>query len=357
VRLEITEVAFGGDGVARHEGKVWFVPLTLPGEAVWARAREVKKSFVRAELVSVERRSDRRVEPVCRYFGQCGGCRYQHSDIALQRELKREQVRSLLWRIGGFADVPVEPVLGADPVWNYRNRITLHIREGVVGFHRLQGEGLLDIAECSLAHASINKALADFRRRRPHDGHRTLRSYEDAAGFRQTNDAVAALLLDQVREGLRPGGEVLIDAYGGSGFFARGLRELFSRRILVDWSHSAMEKARATLEAGEELLEMDVAEGLAQLAHEVPPSTATLLLDPPSEGLEKAVVGRILAGKFARLVYVSCDPATFARDARALASQWQLLRVQPFDMFPHTAEVEVVGWFAPAAASVPGSVA
>jgi tRNA/tmRNA/rRNA uracil-C5-methylase (TrmA/RlmC/RlmD family) len=345
VLLQITEVGFGGDGVARHEGKVWFVPLTLPGETVWARAREVKKSFVRGELVSVQQRSPQRVEPPCRYFGQCGGCRYQHAGIELQREIKHQQVVSLLQRIAGVDGSLVAPVLGAEPIWNYRNRITLHIRDGIVGFHRLHGEGLLDIEECALADQSINKALTAFRRRRPFDGHRTLRSHNEVAGFRQTNDAVAALLLDHLRQGLHPGGDLLIDAYGGSGFFARGLQELFPRRIIIDWSASAMAKARETAQPGEEFLEMDVAEGLARVASENTSPAATLLLDPPSVGLEKPVLQQISHLTLDRLVYVSCDPATFARDAKHLAPSWQLTRVQPFDMFPHTAEIEVVGWF------------
>lgn len=349
VGLEIGDIAFGGKGVGRVDGRVWFVPFTLPGERVLAKPRKVKKDFVEADLVSVETTSPRRVTPECPYYGVCGGCRYQHAEYSLQLEIKQKQIAALLRRIGHLPDVEVEPVRPSESVYGYRNRITVHIQNGVTGFHRADGGGLMDIAECKLAEPEVNAKLKAFRGKAVFDGHRTLRTFFDPAGFRQTNDSMANLLGEHIMELLTEGGDLLIDAYCGAGFFAKKLRDRFVKVIGIDWSEAAITAANRSVGENESYLDVDVAEGLQAVFHENPHRKTVLLLDPPEEGLDPAIIEILKTRQCCPLIYVSCNPATFSRDAAKFRDHYRLVRVTPFDMFPQTAEVEVVGIFEPLA--------
>jgi len=346
--LEITDVGFGGDGVGRVDGRVWFVPFVLPGERVLARSRQVKKDFVRADLVEVLEPSAARVNPACEYFGRCGGCRYQHADYPVQLELKHAQVVSLLGRIAGLPPEIVAPVVAAPEPLEYRNRITVHIAGGTVGFHRQDGTGLMDIERCEIAQPEVNEKLASFRAGKPFDGHRTLRAFRSPSGFRQTNEAVAELLRAAVVRQLDGGGELLLDAYCGSGFFAKALRDRFQKVIGIDWSEAAIEAALVDVGENEEYFQADVLPALQELLAPEP-AGATILFDPPAEGLPREVVELFSSTFHPPLVYVSCNPSTFARDVARLSNYYRVASVTPFDMFPQTAEVELLGTLEPLA--------
>jgi len=351
VSLRIEEVAFGGDGVGRVDGKVWFVPLTLPGELVRARVIRERKDFVKAELVAVDVPSPQRITAPCPVYGKCGGCRYQHATYEEQLRLKKQQVGSVLQRIGKFTELPpVLDVIGMPEPFEYRNRITVHIEQGKIGFHRLDGKGLVEISKCLLAAPGVNEKLTGFRRRRAFDGHRTLRADDTAAhGFRQTNDFMAGQLREFVCKEFEAGGKLFLDVFGGAGFFGKALRDRFENIVGIDWSEPATLTARADAGEREIYFQEDAAEGLRQArswAQEKGlfehPSIAAVV-DPPSEGLDENVLTEILEWNWPSWIYVSCNPATFARDIARLAPAYELLRVQPFDMFAQTAEIEIAG--------------
>lgn len=353
VTLDIVDLAFGGDGVARLEGKVWFVPWTLPGERVLARARRSKKDFVQAELLEILEASPRRVEPACPYFSICGGCRYQHLDYAGQLAAKRKQVADVVARVGKRPDLVIDEVVASPLPYGYRNRITVHIVDGVAGFHRADGRGLIEIERCAIADEEVNERLTNFREKSLYDGHRTLRSYDDPAGFRQTNDGVAALLGRQVREwaaGTAGAGGWLIDAFCGSGFFAHALRAEFEEVVGIDWSEGAVAAAERRAFPGETYLQGDVEEVLpGLLARRADRDDGVIILDPPAEGLTAKLVEALKQFPVGRLIYVSCHPATFSRDAALLSPVYRLEQVVPFDMFPQTAEIELAARFVPVA--------
>src|SRR5437016_10962131 len=162
VDLKIEDIAFGGKGVARENGKAIFIPFTIEDETVSAEIVREKKKFAEAELVGVKESSPHRVTPECPYFGRCGGCSYQHIDYEHQLALKFRQVRDALGRIGKLADVPMRPIIPSPSSYGYRNRITVHAEDGVVGFFRLESHRLIDIEHCPIAMAEVNRALADL---------------------------------------------------------------------------------------------------------------------------------------------------------------------------------------------------
>jgi 23S rRNA (uracil1939-C5)-methyltransferase len=361
VDLKIEDIAFGGKGVGREQGKAVFVPYTIEGEIVSAEIVREKKQFAEAELVELKERSPDRVEPQCPYFGRCGGCAYQHMSYEHQLAIKWRQVRDALQRIGKFKDVPMRPIIASPEQYGYRNRITVHAQEGLVGFFRRDSHRLIDIENCPISRDQVNRALSELRAQ-PYlrDGHYTLRASTSTRIFSQTNDAVANTLRDLIVDLVPPNQELLIDAYCGAGFFAKALLDKFERVIGIDWDKFAIAAARENASAKETYLAGDVEEQLQQVGAvhpNRPPSAGvanarlrsiaptcertTLIVDPPATGLSASVRNTIVDFMPTTLVYVSCNPPTLARDLRELQDKFVIDSVTPLDMFPQTAEIEV----------------
>ena len=352
VELEIQDIAFGGKGVARESGKAVFVPFTIDGEKISAEIVREKKKFAEAEVLSVLDPSPHRVTPECPYFGRCGGCRYQHMDYEHQLVIKWRQVRDVLQRIGKLRDIPMRPIIASPLAYAYRNRITVHVEDGVVGFFRRDSHRLIEIERCPISVDEVNRALDELRRARPRDGHFTLRA--DPSGpriFAQANDAVANALRDLVRKNLPSNQELLIDAYCGAGFFSKALLDKFERVIGIDWDRFAIQEAQKNVSEKETYMAADIDRVLADLQTGANESSAsavpadghkmTLIADPPSTGLSEAMRRTILALAPGTFFYVSCNPATLARDLNEMQERFTVESVTPLDMFPQTAEIEV----------------
>jgi 23S rRNA (uracil1939-C5)-methyltransferase len=342
VDLKIADIAFGGKGVARRENsKAVFVPYTIEGETVSAEIVREKKQFAEAELVDVKESSSYRVTPECPYFGRCGGCAYQHIEYEHQLAIKWRQVREVLQRIGKLKDVPMRSIVPSPRQYAYRNRITVHAQDGVIGFFRRDSHSLLDIERCPISRDEVNRELAELRAQtHVRDGHYTLRASASARVFSQANDAVADALRDLMVDLVLPNQAVLIDAYCGAGFFAKALLDKFERVIGIDWDKFAIAAARRNASEKERYIASDVEVELANISRRRP--SLTLIVDPPATGLSANVQKAIVELAPPTLIYVSCNPPTLARDLRALQDKFIIESVTPLDMFPQTAEIEVV---------------
>src|SRR5437867_6154194 len=298
VDLRIEDVAFGGKGVAREQGKAVFVPHTIEGEMVSAEIVREKKQFAEADLVEVKQSSPNRVAPECPYFGRCGGCAYQHIDYQHQLAIKWRQVRDALQRIGKLKEVPMRPIIPSPRHYAYRSRITVHAQDGVIGFFRRDSHHLIDIERCPISRDEVNHALAELRAQpQGRDGHYTLRASSRPRIFSQTNDAVANALRDLVDNLVAPDQQLLIDVYCGAGFFAKALLDKFERVIGLDWDRFAIEAARQNATAKESYIagDVDLAFGrLRSIISGFRSEKTTLLVDPPAAGLSatmrKAIV-------------------------------------------------------------------
>src|ERR1043166_2619710 len=214
VDLRIEDIAFGGKGVGREQGKAVFVPYTIESELVSAEIVREKKQFAEAELVEVKKSSPDRVRPECPYFGDCGGCAYQHIDYEHQLAIKWRQVRDALRRIGKLKAVPMRPIIPSPLQYAYRNRITVHAQDGVIGFFRRDSHRLIDIERCPISRDEVNHALAALRAQEyVRDGHYTLRAASEPRVFSQINDEVAQTLRDLIIDLIPPNQDLLIDAY------------------------------------------------------------------------------------------------------------------------------------------------
>jgi tRNA/tmRNA/rRNA uracil-C5-methylase (TrmA/RlmC/RlmD family) len=352
VEIKIEDVAFGGKGVGRDRGRAVFVPYTIDGELVSAEIVREKKQFAEAELFDVKEKSPYRVVAQCPYFGRCGGCAYQHIDYQHQLAIKSRQVREVLLRIGKLQDVPMQPIIPSAFPYAYRNRITVHAQDGVIGYFRRDSHRLIDIERCPIAIGEVNRALAELRASRVRDGHYTLRAQSGRRIFKQTNDAIANAMRDFIVQLVPAGQELLIDAYCGAGFFAKALLDRFQRVIGIDWDKFAIAAAnedatpKETYIAGDverELTRSDgfpAVESVTQRPGSCRPST--IIVDPPATGLSAKTRNSIINLAPGTLIYVSCNPPTLARDLAELQHSFTIGSVTPLDMFPQTAEIEVV---------------
>lgn len=340
VELRIEDVAFGGKGVGRDQGKAVFVPFTIDGERVTATITREKKQFAEGELLELLDSSPRRVASECPYFGRCGGCSYQHISYEHQLELKARQVEQVMRRIGQLPDPPMRAIISSPLPYGYRNRITVHSEDGAVGYYRRDIHKLMDIERCPIAAPEVNDALAHLRAGRVRDGHYTLRARPGPRVFAQTNDAVADALASLIAGSFSGDEKLLIDAFCGAGFFSRRLAPRFERVVGIDWDRFAIAVAQKNAGANETYIAGDILVELGATLRQSDLASTALIVDPPATGLSVETRRAILDSPPQTMVYVSCNPPTLARDVAELQQGFSVLSITPLDMFPQTAEIE-----------------
>ena len=280
------------------------------------------------------------------YYAKCGGCQYQHITYAEECRLKENQVREALARVGKLPDAPILPIIASPSAYGYRNRITVHAESGRIGFRSVTGRELVDIRECLLARPEVNAQLERLRGNRPADGHYSLRDATvPPSGFFQANHDLRETLRDLVAKDLPDHAPMLIEGYCGGGFFTETIAHRFQRVVAIDNDPRTLKDAHRLQLANVDWRESDAAfavpDELCELT-EAARAETSVLLDPPREGLPLRLTEALCLNPVARLTYISCDPATLARDARLLSKTYKLVSVQPIDLFPRTAQIECV---------------
>jgi 23S rRNA (uracil1939-C5)-methyltransferase len=436
IELTVDRLAYGGRGVARHGDLVVFVARGLPGDRVRARVTKLKRRHAEALAVELLEPGPERVEPRCAHFGVCGGCAWQDFEYAGQVAAKHAQVADALRRLGGFDAVEPEPMLPAEGLYGYRNKVEYSWSNGedgpALGYHRLgRWDRLIAVDHCHIASAAgndVRRAFVAWARERglvAHDQrsgegylrHLVVREgtgtgeilavlvtapgdppaverlaellpagvvgvvhavnpgvaevtgglasttlvgrdwYAERIGgldlrvsagaFMQTNTVMAERLYATALDfaGLRPD-DVVWDLYCGAGAIGLLAAGRAAQVYGIEISAESIAAARANAErngiANAEFLAGDVAVSVRPLLERAPrPDVA--FVDPPRSGLTPKAVRRVLELAPPRLVYVSCNPTTFAPNARQLVDGGYVLeRVAPVDMFPQTPHIESV---------------
>lgn len=360
--VTIIDLAFGGEGVARVNDFVLFVPYVIPGETAEIEVVEVKKAFGRAKLLQVITPSTDRVTPACQHFGACGGCQYQHIAYATQLTMKRKQVVDLFQRIGNIADDVVAPVMPCPQPYGYRNRIMIRSQWNKpeqrlnIGFVRADCGLVEDIFECKIAEPALNQQITHVRKNPPPKGgiKVVLRiPPEDwevpRDSFFQNNFFLLPGLVETVRTALQAAGtKHLVDLYCGVGFFGIALAGAVESFVGVECDRLAITAARknaATKNATNgEFISATVEEALPNLVNKFSAAATSVLIDPPRKGCLPQTLQLLREQRPAQIIYVSCHPATMARDLNILCADgvFTLARVTPLDMFPQTQHVECV---------------
>ncbi len=371
----IHDIAFGGEGVGRFGEFVIFVPFVAPGEEVEAEVTEVKKRFARAKLVKVLQPSPHRVQPLCPYFGTCGGCQYQQIDYPQQLEIKHKQIVDLFERLGGrksSADVRanpgaamgqwVAPVVPCPQPYGYRNRVMIRsqwdkFKQGLnIGFIQADNRLVVDIEECKISEPAINEQIRQVRANPPPKGgiKVTLRiAPEDwevpVHSFFQNNFFLLPKLVETVRDRVAQSGvRFLVDAYCGVGFFGIEAADLLEWFVGIELDAHAIKAARRNaakrgIKNGEFIVGT-TEDFLPNILARFQPQETAILLDPPRTGCPAGSLQLLRESRPKQIIYVSCHPATLARDLNVLCSDgvFELVRVIPLDMFPQTQHVECV---------------
>lgn len=393
--VQIEKLIYGGRGLARLDGRVVLAPFVLPGEKALVEPERETPGLIEARTISLEARADWRIEPQCPYFASCGGCHYQHMPYEHQLDAKRAILVETLARLGKLEwTAPIDTIAG-EP-WAYRNRVQLRVRKQgsrfELGYFEFGSHRLRPVDLCPIASPGINRAIAALQRLGPDrrfpeflreieiftnerdvqltvletdrpvarrffdwcateiEGFSQGDSIDYQAGddafrvnqrsFFQVNRFLASKLPEAALGDER--GETALDLYAGVGLFSLPLARRFSRLVALDANRSAVRDLEFNAQRADVSLEFFHGSAEAFLAGWHDP-VDFVLADPPRAGLGRDVTAALARLQPRRIVIVSCDPATLARDLRALISAgFELNSLKMVDLFPQTFHIESV---------------
>jgi 23S rRNA (uracil1939-C5)-methyltransferase len=401
--IEIEKLIYGGDGLSRHQGKVFFIPYSAPGDRLLIRPVREKKNYTRGEIVKILFKGPGRSGPICPHFGKCGGCQWQHLEYPQQLQVKEQILKEIFHhRFPYTQNLPIS--MTACPIpYAYRSRARVQIRNSSsgtsVGFFRSGSHTVEAIEFCPLLRAPLNRALHSLRQSQSDAGIREdvlecdiASSYEAglwtatpvrdagkakstrpllkdkargkevvlkrkvggflyrtaASVFFQANDFLISELVRLVRElaeGTQP--DVALDLFAGVGLFTLPLSGIFKSVIAVENSLQASQFCRDNAwKAGIDNIQIvcaDVAQWMGSTRPETLGKIDLILLDPPRAGAGTMVMEQIRTLSPQTILYVSCDPQTLSRDLSCMpCEEYRIDRIEGLDMFPQTYHFETV---------------
>ncbi|PIP59319.1 MAG: SAM-dependent methyltransferase [Verrucomicrobia bacterium CG22_combo_CG10-13_8_21_14_all_43_17] len=383
LELEITSLTNLGIGLGRLDNWVIMVPFALPGEIVKVKVFRNHKNYSEADLVEVLRPSPHRIPAPCPLFGTCGGCQYQNLAYGEQLRWKTQHVKELLLKLAGI-ECDVNLTHGSSKEYHYRSKLTPHYPKPMdgkpfpIGFlHQGKRNHIVDVPQCPIATEEINTKLTKSRaklQQKAAEGafrkggtlllRHTLEGVTSdnnkevseqvgdykfdflAGDFFQNNPFIITEFVDYIlKEAHAPNINYLIDAYCGVGLFAISGSKIFQECLGIEVNESATNWARHNAKinnADNCSFVLGQAEGIFEHV-KVSPAETAVIIDPPRKGCDIAFLDQLTQYAPNRIVYVSCDPATQARDLQhLLAHNYKITAVQPFDLFPQTRHIENV---------------
>ena len=386
--MTVEKLVYGGDGLARLDGRVVFAPFVLPGERIRVQAEQEKPGLIHARTVKILERSPSRVEAPCPVFGRCGGCHYQHVSYPEQLAAKRAILEEELRRLGKIAPPEEIAVIAAEP-WGYRNRVQLRVEKGRLGYLEMRSHKMCGIVQCPIASPKLNQTI-EILSRMLNDPRwprmvRSLELFTDETGVQlnvmETDRPIARrffewcgenipgmvegaldyngqyrvsrgsffqvnrFLLDPLIEAAVEGaeGESAFDLYAGVGLFAPALARKFHQVTAVESGSGAVRDLLFNAERAGLANVRAEARMVEEFLQEQERPADFVLLDPPRAGLGKAVVRRLVELQPRQMALVACDPSTLSRDLSALvAGGYGIVRMAMVDLFPQTYHVEAV---------------
>jgi 23S rRNA (uracil1939-C5)-methyltransferase len=375
--VEIERILPGGMGLAHAQGKTVFVSLAAPGDRVRVRIEREQGNVLFASIEEILAPSPLRIEPPCPYFGRCGGCDFQQLTYEAQLAAKAEIIRDCLHRIARLENIPEIVVTPSPNNWRYRMRATWQIDEEqrTIGYYERGSRLVCDVADCAVLQPELQEKLEAVRATEWYQFPPGLKHLDVVAGengvsfapafgefetldlsltirgevyrynaeaFFQINPSLLEPLIDFALAGAQ--GESALDLYSGVGLFTLPLSRHFKHVLAVEANAMAARFARRNLQ-GAGLVNARVITATVTDWFRSGSTTAAdfILLDPPRAGAESAVIKGILDLQPSQISYVSCDPATLARDLKKLiAGGYSLDSLAAFDLFPQTHHVETV---------------
>lgn len=386
--MTVEKLVYGGDGLARLDGRVLFAPFVLPGELIRVKTEREKPGLIHARTLKILEPSADRVAAPCPVFGRCGGCHYQHAGYAHQLAAKRSILEEELRRLGKI-EPPAEIAVIAGEPWGYRNRVQLQVEKGRLGYLEMRSHKMCDIVQCPIASPKINQTI-EILSRMLHDPKwprmvKSLELFTDETNVQlnliETGRPVAKrffewcgenipglvegtldyngqfrvsrgsffqvnrFLLNQLVEAAIDGaeGDSAFDLYAGVGLFAPALARKFRHVTAVESGTGAVRDLQFNAERAGLANVRAEARMVEEFLQEQERPADFVLLDPPRAGLGKAVVRRLAELQPRQVALVACDPATLARDLGGLvAAGYRLERMVMVDLFPQTYHLEAI---------------
>lgn len=358
VQLKIESLASNGAGVAKHEGLVIFVPNTCPGDVGLTQITKKKKSFAEAQLIELTTPSSERREPPCPVAKFCGGCDWQHISYPEQLRQKKKIIEDALKRVAKLKEWPDFEVESSPKEYRYRNRIQVHYQKNQVGYYAKNSNSLIAIDDCLIADEKLTTRFDELKQASSKKVQRAeIRIINDRAeilkteklvGFTQINTDQNEQMLQKVQDLVTSSSQhEVIDFYCGQGNFSLPLaRKLAQKKFTgVEINSAAIDKAKENSQSLENIdfICSDVLHFMKQTKIKQP---FLALIDPTREGCQKEFIENLAIQNVDSLIYISCNPSTWARDLALLnqfsEQQWKIESLSAFDMFPQTPHVEVV---------------
>lgn len=376
LEVEIERILPGGYGLAHSAGHTVFVSLAAPGDRLRVRVERQQGNVLFASIEEVLSASPDRVEPPCPYFGRCGGCDFQQLTYEKQLAAKAEIIRDCLHRIARLSDASEIVVTPSPREWRYRMRATWQIDEDekTIGYYERGSRRVCDVSDCAVLVPQLEQTLerlraTDFLEFPPGLKHLDVVAGENgvsltpsfagfettelelkiaeeiynysAEAFFQVNPGLLAPLIEFALGEVR--GDTAVDLYCGVGLFTLPLARRFERVTGVEANPVAVRFAKRNLQRAELQNTRVIAAGVSEWIRGRNLRADFVLLDPPRAGAESAVIKGIVDSRAQRVSYVSCDPATLARDLKKLiAGGYVIESLMAYDLFPQTHHVETV---------------
>ena len=377
LEVEVERILPGGMGLAHAGGKTVFVSLAAPGDRVRVTVDRRQGDVLFASIKEIVKPSPLRVEPPCPYFGRCGGCDFQQLTYEAQLAAKAEMIRDCLHRIARLESIPEFAVMGSPNNWRYRMRATWQIdqEEQRIGYYERGSRRVCDVVDCAVLQPELQEKLEQVRATEWQQFPQGLKHLDVVAGddgvsfapqfaefhtnelsltirgevynynaeaFFQINPLLLESLIDFALAG--KSSETVLDLYCGVGLFTLPLARRFKNVIGVEANPAAARFARRNLQraglSNARVITATVTDWFRNTARD---QVDLILLDPPRAGAESAVIKGILDLHPAQISYVSCDPATLARDLKKLFTGGYVVdSIAAFDLFPQTHHVETV---------------
>lgn len=383
--VRIEKLDHFGRGIARINGIPVFVDGALPEELVEIEIIKKKKNFMEAKTVRILSPSEHRIEPVCPYFGKCGGCDIMHMDYQYQLQYKQDKVGEIMAKF--HIDTKIQSIIPTTP-FAYRDKVTLKVNKKI-GYFMKKSYDIVDIDECKIASKSINDIIEKLKNKnlsmvkeimiRSFDKETMVQfksdkkvEWEGATSVYQNGDKIRGesniiAKLDDISylvspnsffqvnlEGMKKlyhqvktychlkGTEKVLDLYCGTGTIGLYLSNSCREVLGIEINESAVEDARKNQEFNHIKNANFICGDVKSSIYNLDFHPDIVIVDPPRAGLDKETIDNLLKWETEKIVYVSCDPMTLGRDLQLLQEKYHILEITPVDMFPQTYHVECV---------------
>lgn len=383
--IEILRLDHQGRGIGKINNKIIFIPNTLPGEIVEYKIIKEKKNYIEGQAIKIIKESNKRIKPICPYFNICGGCQLMHIKYEDQLKYKQEKIEDIIHKYTDKS-LKINQIIGSNNIYNYRNKVTLHANN-IIGYYKENSNEIININNCLIADNKINniiKKLKNIKLNKDEiviksNNKNTLIYYKNKnnnlnnievdniilnkqiikgngynietlnnlkfiispTSFFQVNTEQAIKLYDKIKEIANiHKNNYILDLYCGTGTIGLYLSNMCKEVLGVEINKEAIKDANKNKELNNIKNTQFIVGDAKEVIKKINYKPNIIIIDPPRSGLFKGMIDDLIKFNAQKIIYVSCEPITLARDLNELKKYYKIKEIQPIDMFPNTYHVE-----------------